>query len=150
MEAALAVLRAHPGQVSPVTIDIGANDRFFGYSFAHIEANVSTILAKLREAAPYTEIILLGYWNPLTFPSTVPPIEKQPRGLWAQLNAMLAGVAARYRAHFVDRSQSLTRRSTRSQRSAGSPWSVRRPGIFTRAISATKSSRTSCWRHPVY
>jgi hypothetical protein len=30
IDAALAVLRAHPGQVSPVTIDIGANDLLHG------------------------------------------------------------------------------------------------------------------------
>jgi lysophospholipase L1-like esterase len=108
IDAALAVLRAHPGQVSPVTIDVGANDRlFFNQSFAHIEANFSTIIARLRDAAPYTEIIVLGYWNPLTV--SIPPYffapngaEKEPRILWAQLNSVLAGVAARYRAHFAD------------------------------------------------
>jgi lysophospholipase L1-like esterase len=108
MDAALAVLRTNPGQVSPITIDIGANDRLLrGQSFAHIEANFSTILARLRAAAPYTEIIVLGYWNPLTV--SLPPFilapngaEKEPRILWAQLNSVLAGVAARYRAHFAD------------------------------------------------
>ena len=96
MDAALAVLRAHPGQVSPVTIDIGANDILRGKSIAHIQANLSTILSKLRDAAPYTEIIVLGLYNPLivTIPGTDP--------LAAQINAAMAQVAEQFRAHFAD------------------------------------------------
>jgi lysophospholipase L1-like esterase len=94
--AALAVLRAHPGQVSPVTIDIGANDVLGGASFAHVQANLSTILAKLRGAAPYTEIIVLGYYNPLIV--TIPGSDV----VAAQFNSVLAQTAAKYRARFAD------------------------------------------------
>jgi lysophospholipase L1-like esterase len=94
IDAALAVLRAHPGQVSPITINIGANDRP-RLSFDQIEANVSTILARLREAAPYTEIIVLGAYNALI---NVPGTDALRR----MLNAHLAEAAARYRADFVD------------------------------------------------
>jgi lysophospholipase L1-like esterase len=97
MDAALAVLRAHPGQISPVTIDIGANDQLiFGQSFAHIQANLSTILARLRQAAPYAEIIVLGYYNPLAATAPGTDIVVQ------QLNARLAQAAAQNRARFVD------------------------------------------------
>jgi lysophospholipase L1-like esterase len=116
LHAALAVLRAHPGQVSPVTIDIGANDLLalvrscttangidlgcvlsgIPATFAHIRANLSTILAKLRHAAPYTEIIVLGYYNPLIV--SIPGSDV----VSAQLNSLVAQTAARYRARFAD------------------------------------------------
>ncbi len=96
LDAALAVLRAHRGRVSPVTIDIGANDLLRGGSLAHVQANLSTILAKLRRAAPYTEIIVLGLYNPLIV--TIPGTDV----IAAQFNAGLAQTAARYRARFAD------------------------------------------------
>jgi lysophospholipase L1-like esterase len=101
IDAAIAVLRAHPGQVSPVTIDIGANDLLRGVSdlqgtFARVQQNLSRILARIRAAAPYTEIIVLGLYNPLivTIPGTDP--------IAAQFNAGMAQVAAQYRARFAD------------------------------------------------
>jgi lysophospholipase L1-like esterase len=96
IDAALAVLRAHRGQVSPVTIDIGANDLLGGATLSHIQANVSTILDKLRDAAPYTEIIVLGYYNP--------EINLLPASdvVVAQLNSVLAQTAAQYRAFFAN------------------------------------------------
>ena len=96
IHAALAVLRAHRGRVSPVTIDIGANDLLQGGSLAHVQANLSTILAKLRRAAPHTEIIVLGLYNPLIV--TTPGTDV----IAAQFNAGLAQTAARYRARFAD------------------------------------------------
>jgi lysophospholipase L1-like esterase len=96
LDAALAVLRAHPGQVSPVTIDIGANDLLGGASLAHVQANVSIILDKLRDAAPYTEIIVLGYYNPLIVSTPGSDV------VVAQLNSLLAQTAAQFRARFAD------------------------------------------------
>jgi lysophospholipase L1-like esterase len=96
LDAALAVLGAHPGQVSPVTIDIGANDLLGGATLAHIQANVSMILDKLRDAAPYTEIIVLGYYNPLIVSAPGSDV------VVAQLNSLLAQTAAQYRARFAD------------------------------------------------
>jgi lysophospholipase L1-like esterase len=96
IDAALDVLRAHPGQVSPITIDIGGADLGRGRSLDHIEGNLSRILARLRQAAPYTEIIVLGYYNP--FVVTVPGSD-----VIAQLlNAHLAQAAAQHRAEFAD------------------------------------------------
>jgi lysophospholipase L1-like esterase len=96
IDAALAVLRAHPGQVSPITIDIGANDLLRGRSFANTQANLSTILARLRGAAPYAEIIVLGIYNPLivTIPGSDP--------VAALFNSLLAKTAAEHRARFAD------------------------------------------------
>jgi lysophospholipase L1-like esterase len=116
IDAALAVLRANRGQVSPVTIDIGANDvlvlvhRCTGptgidlrcvaagipATFSNIRENLSTILARLRHAAPYTEIIVLGLYNPMA--ADVPGSD----AVAAQLNSILAQTAARYRARFAN------------------------------------------------
>jgi lysophospholipase L1-like esterase len=96
IDAALAVLRSHPGQVSPITINIGGADLGRGRSLEHVQANLSRILARLRQAAPYTEIIVLGYFNP--FVVTVPGSDALARSL----NAHLAQAAAEHRAEFVD------------------------------------------------
>jgi len=96
IDAALGVLRAHRGQVSPITINIGGADLGRGRSLEHIQANLSRILARLREAGPYSEIIVLGYYNP--FVVTVPGSDALAR----DFNAHLAAAAAQHRAEFVD------------------------------------------------
>jgi lysophospholipase L1-like esterase len=95
-DAALDVLRAHPGQVSPITINIGGADLGGGRSLDHIQANLSRILARLRQVAPYSEIIVLGYHNP--FVVTVPGSDPLAR----DFNAHLAAAAAENRAVFVN------------------------------------------------
>jgi lysophospholipase L1-like esterase len=95
-DAALGVLRAHPGQVSPITISIGGADLGRGRSLDHIQANLSRILGRLREAAPYSEIIVVGYHNP--FVVTVPGSDPLAR----DFNAHLAAAAAENRALFVN------------------------------------------------
>lgn len=85
---ALAILHANPN-VSPITLDIGANDLIhfietqcgfpaanncteaqFGTEFAHIAGNVAYILGQLRAAAPRAQIVLVGLYNPYPgFPS---------------------------------------------------------------------------------
>ena len=103
---ALAILAANP-RVSPITLDIGANDvlQFLestcGFpatfsctstqvtaEFGHIVTNVGLILAELRAAAPHAQIVVLGLYNP--YPAVLPA----PGGdaLTGQLNAALASV----------------------------------------------------------
>jgi lysophospholipase L1-like esterase len=75
MQAALNFLHAHPGQVSPITISLGANDvqtclpaadpTCIANQIAIVGQNMTTILAGLRAAAPNAEIIALQYYNPL-------------------------------------------------------------------------------------
>jgi lysophospholipase L1-like esterase len=79
---ALAILHANPN-VSPITLDIGANDLLhflatqcgfpaadtcteaqFGAEFVHIAGNVAYILGQLRAAAPNAQIVLVGLYNP--------------------------------------------------------------------------------------
>jgi lysophospholipase L1-like esterase len=79
LDAALAFLHAHPGQVSPITITLWGND-FTGFeerchnrlrcirkraphAVASIASHLRSILAQLRAAAPQADIIATGAWN---------------------------------------------------------------------------------------
>lgn len=105
---ALAILKANPN-VSPITLDIGANDvlQFLSSKcgfpstftctpaeieaeFAHISGNVFSILSQLRAAAPKAQMVLIGLYNP--YPTVLPA----PGGdtTTAGLNAALQSVAA--------------------------------------------------------
>jgi lysophospholipase L1-like esterase len=104
---ALAILKENPN-VSPITLDIGANDvlQFLASKcgfpatftcspaeveaeFGHIAGNVYSILAQLHAAAPKAQIVLIGLYNP--YPTVLPA----PGGdtTTAALNAALAKVA---------------------------------------------------------
>jgi lysophospholipase L1-like esterase len=77
--AALAFLRAHRRQVSPITLTLGANDlneaadachgnfacikRRAPTAIAQFEARFGRILAQLRAAAPAAVIVVTGLWN---------------------------------------------------------------------------------------
>jgi lysophospholipase L1-like esterase len=110
---ALAYLNAHPGQVNPITLDIGANDVLglikgicnlepaciAGKAptlFAHIAGNLAVILAQLRSAAPHAQIIVLGLYNP--FGASIAGGD----ALTAQLNEAEANVAGGYGARFAN------------------------------------------------
>ncbi len=110
---ALAYLSAHPGAVSPITLDIGANDALGVIKaqcnlepaciaaaapglFAHIATNLGRILAQLRGAAPHAQIIVLGLYNP--FGASIAGADQ----LTAQLNTTMATVAAGAGARFAN------------------------------------------------
>ena len=77
--AALAFLRAHPGQVSPITITLWGNDigvleeackgrvrcvrKHAPRAVAKLGSRLRSILVQLRAAAPQAEIIATGAWN---------------------------------------------------------------------------------------
>ncbi len=80
LAAALAFLRAHPGQVSPITVTLWGNDLFDDFApackgdplcirshasagLARFESRLGTIVGRLRSAAPTAEIIVTGAWN---------------------------------------------------------------------------------------
>jgi lysophospholipase L1-like esterase len=80
LRAALAFLRTHRGQVSPITLTLWGNDVFEEFAPAckgdlvcirsHASAGLSrftsrlaSIVGQLRAAAPGAEIILTGAWN---------------------------------------------------------------------------------------
>jgi lysophospholipase L1-like esterase len=72
LAAAVAFLRHHPGQVSPVTIDLGANDFFTGCSvnlhaaqlLVAYDAKFSRILAELRAALVGGDLFTMNLFDP--------------------------------------------------------------------------------------
>ncbi|HEV3094918.1 MAG TPA: SGNH/GDSL hydrolase family protein [Solirubrobacteraceae bacterium] len=110
---ALAYLNAHPGTVSPITLDIGANDALGVIEgtchnepaciaahapalFEHIATNLGAILADLRGAAPQAKIVVLGLYNP--FGMTIAGGDE----LTAALNEVIRNVATAAQARFAD------------------------------------------------
>lgn len=113
LDAAIALLRAHPGQVSPITVGIGFNDALgvladqcnldptcidqSGF-VQRLAQNLDHILGALRAAAPNTEIIVVAFYNPLRIyfdPST--------DQIWNQDYVQVeAASAARNRAFFAN------------------------------------------------
>ena len=97
LNAALAYLAAHRGQVSPVTLDIGANDVLSGINtktctfdaaafnshLATVDANLTqTILPKLHQALMVNgqltgDLVMMNYYDPLqnVCPNTVPLVQ---------------------------------------------------------------------------
>jgi lysophospholipase L1-like esterase len=93
LAAALAFIRQHRGQVSPVTIDIGANDLLplvnpsncavpaqdvVTQALATFDANYSSILAQLRTALQGTgDLVTMNYYFPYQnqCPNLLPEVE---------------------------------------------------------------------------
>jgi lysophospholipase L1-like esterase len=114
LDAAVAFLRSHPGEVSPITITLWANDiQDFALNVCHfdlaciqngapgvitqISTNLAFILGQLRAVAPDAEIIVTGAWDVIgfnAFASADPLIEA--------LNVSLASAAAAARARFAN------------------------------------------------
>lgn len=109
--AALAFLRAHPGQVDPITISLGANDllRLFDdcereltcvlrrapERLEDVGRGLDRVLADLRAAAPDARIILLGYYNPFAVLALTNPVAQA-------LNETIATAAAAHGARVAD------------------------------------------------
>jgi lysophospholipase L1-like esterase len=104
---ALSILASNHN-VSPISLDIGANDvlQFLettcGFpatdtctpaqvtaEYEHIASNVASILAQLRAAAPHAQIVVIGNYNP--FPTVTPNGDQQ----LAELNGLLAKTTAK-------------------------------------------------------
>src|SRR5919204_5304145 len=72
LKAAVSFLRAHRGQVSPITVTLWGNDlaplsakgKRAPSAIASFAARFKSILQQLRAAAPRAEIIVTGAWNP--------------------------------------------------------------------------------------
>jgi lysophospholipase L1-like esterase len=72
LKAAESFLRAHPGQVSPITLTLwgvdllplSAKGKRAQRAIASFGSRFTTILKRLRTAAPGAEIIVTGAWNP--------------------------------------------------------------------------------------
>jgi lysophospholipase L1-like esterase len=73
LKAALSFVRAHPGEVSPITVTLWGNDLPLPLSqnakrapgaIASFASRFGAILRQLRAAAPTAEIVVTGAWNP--------------------------------------------------------------------------------------
>ena len=109
LNAAVAFLRAHRGQVSPITLTLWGNDLGDILDACKgkpacvqarlprtVASGLTTILRQLRAAAPKAKIIVTGTWN-----YNVANL-KQTDPLFRSLNATIARVAATANARFAD------------------------------------------------
>lgn len=113
LDAALAFLRAHSGEVGPVTLTLFGNDWFpvvferckgkltcirkrAPGEIASFESRLTSILSRLRAAAPTTEIIVTGAWN------IDPGSLEQLRSVYRSLDSAIARAAAKSRSRFAD------------------------------------------------
>lgn len=100
LKAALSFLRAHRGQVSPITLTLWGNDlaplsakaKSAPKAIASFASRLDSILEQLRSAAPNAEIIVTGAWNP-----EVNQVKKT-EPLYRSLDAAIARTAAASRA----------------------------------------------------
>ena len=101
LKAAESFLRAHPDQVSPITVTLWGNDvaplsqkgKGAPRAIAAVAARLNTILKQLRAAAPDSEIIVTGAWNP----EADQLARTQP--LYRSLDSAIARAAAASNAH---------------------------------------------------
>jgi lysophospholipase L1-like esterase len=112
LDAALAFLRAHPGEVSPITITLWGNDvrellAACGPDLScvlsgapamidRLASNLDSILRRLRAAAPNGEIVVTGAWDSFVGDFAV----ADP--LFIAMNSAMADVVARNGGRFAD------------------------------------------------
>jgi lysophospholipase L1-like esterase len=116
LHAATAFLRAHPGQVSPITISIGTADMASAIEdcnaapacvrrsgvFRTLRQNLTVILGRLRAAAPTADILLLLPHNVtvVEFPGDNP--------LWAAFVRELRAIAAAHNVRVANAFAAIT------------------------------------------
>lgn len=113
LDAALAFLRAHPGEVGPITLTLFGNDWFpvvfdqckgklacvrkhAPSEIASFGSRLTSILNRLRATAPAAEIIVTGAWN------IDPDSLEQLRPVYRSLDSAIARAAATSRSRFAD------------------------------------------------
>lgn len=112
LDAALAFLRAHPSEVSPITITLWGNDvrelllacgpdlscvlSGAPATIDRLASNLDSILRRLRAAAPNAEIVVTGAWDSFVGDFAI----ADP--LFLAMNAAMADVVGRNAARFVD------------------------------------------------
>ncbi len=106
MAAALGFLRSHPGQVSPITYVLGANDILpllkagdpaaIQAGLQQFAANDDAILKQIRQAAPNADIVTLDYYQPFAVAVTSTAALSGVVAISQQGNTIINQVAARY------------------------------------------------------
>jgi lysophospholipase L1-like esterase len=118
LKAALSFLRAHRGQVSPITLTLWGNDllplsqkgKRAPSAIASFASRFKSIHQQLRVAAPTAEIIVTGAWNP-----EVDRLE-QAQPLYRSLGGAIARVAAASRARVANMFAAFNSGSFRAQK----------------------------------
>ena len=104
LKAAASFLRAHPGQVSPITLTLwgadlaplSAKGKQARSAIASFATRFESILQQLRAAAPTAEIIVTGAWNPEA--DRLPQVEP----LYRSVDAAIARAAKASRARVAN------------------------------------------------
>ncbi len=118
LKAALTFVRAHPGEVSPITLTLWGNDvlplsqkgKRAPRAIASVASRLRSILQQLRGAAPTAEIIVTGAWNP-----EVDRLE-QAEPLYRSLAAAIVRVAAASRVRVANMFAAFNSGSVRAQK----------------------------------
>jgi lysophospholipase L1-like esterase len=113
VNAALTFLNAHRGQVSPVTLTLGANDESSAFASCHLNiaciraraataiaqyaSRLRSILHRLRAAAPTADLIVTGLWD-----SNDPSHLRLGDPLVKAANSAIAGVVRGAKGRFAD------------------------------------------------
>ncbi len=80
------------GQPQKIFLMIGSNDLGFGYSEAHVIANYETILARIRQESPGTQVYV----------QSILPRKKRYAHKITAVNAAIAALAPKYGCQFID------------------------------------------------
>ena len=112
LAAALAFIRAHPGQVSPITVTLGGNDlndvadvckgnlrcikARMPAALRQFSTRLAGIIGPIRSAAPQAEIVLTGLYN------FIADDLRHTDPIFQSLNGTIANVARRHGAHYAD------------------------------------------------
>ncbi len=104
LKAAESVIKAHPGEVSPITVTLWGNDlaplsakgKGAPRAIASVAARLNVALQRLRAAAPDAEIIVTGAWNPEADQL------KKTEPLYRSLDTAIARAAAKSGAHVAN------------------------------------------------
>jgi lysophospholipase L1-like esterase len=114
LEAARSFLRAHPGEVSPITVTLwgaelaplSARGKQAKSAIASVATRFHSILRQLRAAAPTAEIIVTGAWNPEA------DRLRQVEPLYRSVDAAIARAAAASRARVANMFAALNGRGS--------------------------------------
>jgi len=120
LDAAVAFLKAHPGQVSPITITLWGNDVIPPFDscgkqlvacvqarakkvIAAFEARLRPLLHRLRDAAPGAVILVTGPWNfdeehPILTTPLFGPLDKAMRRQTAAVNGRFVDLLSIFNA----------------------------------------------------
>lgn len=121
LDATVALVRGHPGQVSPITIDIGANDLLplaavaakdpfqalsrVPAALKNLTANLDVALSTLHSAAPGAKIMISTQYNPLVGLGSPPLPAGVPEAVQAAtdgLNGVIRAEATKRGVQLVD------------------------------------------------